>query len=253
MIIYFSATGNNKYAAQRIADKTGDRIISITDKMKNKDYKLQLEADENIGFITPTYFWGLPDIVKDFLSKMQISNNGKNYVYHVLTYGTTTGTAGKLMEKLLNQKGIMLDASFAVKMVDTWTPMFDLSDKNKNMETTKAADALIDAVISKVKSKQKGDFNKSKGFSLVAAMVQKEYDTKRQTKNFTLLDNCTGCGICEKQCPVGAIKVTDGKAKWIKEECQLCLGCLHKCPQFAIQYGKNTQKHGQFVNPNIKL
>ena len=33
----------------------------------------------------------------------------------------------------------------------------------------------------------------------------------------------------------------------------MCLGCLHRCPKFAIQYGRNTKKHGQYTNPNVKL
>jgi|GEM_PF-4447285 len=33
-----------------------------------------------------------------------------------------------------------------------------------------------------------------------------------------------------------------------KEKCTLCLGCLHRCPVFAIQYGKHTKAHGQYVN-----
>ena len=28
----------------------------------------------------------------------------------------------------------------------------------------------------------------------------------------------------------------------------MCLACLHHCPKFAIQYGKNTKKHGQYVH-----
>lgn len=44
-----------------------------------------------------------------------------------------------------------------------------------------------------------------------------------------------------------------GKPVWIKNKCEICLGCLHRCPKFAIQYGKNTEKHGQYTNPNVKL
>lgn len=43
------------------------------------------------------------------------------------------------------------------------------------------------------------------------------------------------------------------KPVWVKEKCALCLGCLHRCPKFAIQYGKNTQRHGQYKNPNVTL
>ena len=40
---------------------------------------------------------------------------------------------------------------------------------------------------------------------------------------------------------------------WVKEKCVMCLGCLHRCPKFAIEYGKNTTKHGQYTNPNVKV
>lgn len=39
----------------------------------------------------------------------------------------------------------------------------------------------------------------------------------------------------------------------VEDGCVMCLGCLHRCPKFAIQYGKNTKKHGQYTNPNVKI
>ena len=34
MIIYFSGTGNSHYIAQRIADQTQDKILSINERIK---------------------------------------------------------------------------------------------------------------------------------------------------------------------------------------------------------------------------
>ena len=50
-----------------------------------------------------------------------------------------------------------------------------------------------------------------------------------------------------------AIEIRDKKPVWVKQKCTACLGCLHRCPKFAIQYGKNTVKHGQYTNPNVKV
>ena len=36
---------------------------------------------------------------------------------------------------------------------------------------------------------------------------------------------------------------------WVRDQCAMCLGCLHRCPKFAIQYDGRTQKHGQYTNP----
>lgn len=56
-----------------------------------------------------------------------------------------------------------------------------------------------------------------------------------------------------RKCPVNAIEIRDNKPVWMKDKCTMCLGCLHCCPKFAIQYGKNTKKHGRYKNPNTRV
>ncbi len=254
MIVYFSATGNNKYIAERIAAATGDALVSISDCVKNDKYELSLGENEDLGFVTPTYFWGLPSIVTDFFDMLNLDDaGGKHYVYHILSYGTSTGTAHAVMEKILHEKGVELQGKFTVRMVDTWTPMFDLSDKEKNLKDTEAAEPEIDDVIKKIQAKATGDFNHSKGSALISKMVQSEYKVKQATKNFSVLERCVGCGLCAENCPLSVIEIQNGKPVWIKEKCTLCLACLHRCPQFAIQYANKTEAHGQFVNPNVEL
>lgn len=42
--------------------------------------------------------------------------------------------------------------------------------------------------------------------------------------------NCVGCGCCERACPVGAVKVVDGKAKVNLANCIGCGACQNACP-----------------------
>jgi NAD-dependent dihydropyrimidine dehydrogenase PreA subunit len=42
----------------------------------------------------------------------------------------------------------------------------------------------------------------------------------------------------------------DGKPTWTKKNCAMCLGCLHRCPRFAIQYDDKTRDHGQYLHPD---
>lgn len=65
----FSATGNCKYTAQRIAAATGEKIISITECVKQQQYRFSSD-NETVGIITPTYAWGLPSIVRDFCMRL---------------------------------------------------------------------------------------------------------------------------------------------------------------------------------------
>ncbi len=48
-------------------------------------------------------------------------------------------------------------------------------------------------------------------------------------------DRCVGCGLCEKQCQVGAIKVIEGKARVDIFKCLGCGSCRNFCRQNAIQ------------------
>ena len=66
MILYFSATGNCKYVAARIASAFGQETVSIVDCIQNGVYSF---TDDTIGVVVPTYFWGLPGIVEEFLEK----------------------------------------------------------------------------------------------------------------------------------------------------------------------------------------
>ncbi|MBN1522047.1 MAG: 4Fe-4S binding protein [Candidatus Aureabacteria bacterium] len=50
-------------------------------------------------------------------------------------------------------------------------------------------------------------------------------------------NKCVGCGICESQCPTGAVFVDKaiGIAVINKDECKRCEMCLENCPQNAIR------------------
>ena len=71
MILYFSATGNCQYVAARLAQADGQSTLSIVDCIRENRYAF---ADETIGIMSPTYDWGLPNIVREFLEKASLSD-----------------------------------------------------------------------------------------------------------------------------------------------------------------------------------
>ena len=245
MIFYFSATGNSRHAAKRVAETTDNRTISITDCLKNGRYDFTAEKAETVGFIFPVYNFGLPVTVTDFIRRLNLNCN-ESYVFTLVTYGGFSGGASKIIKNLLKSKGIKVSAQFSVRMPDTWTPIYDLSDKEKVAETNRKADVKISRISSQIRKKSKGNFDSRKipfGDKFCGG-----YDEMRKTSTLSVSEKCIGCGLCANQCPVDAIEVQNGKPAWVKEKCAICLGCLHRCPQFAIQRGSKTTLHGQYVH-----
>lgn len=255
MIFYFSATGNCKYVAQQIVNVTKDECSSIVESGRfKKSTSYNVKKNEAIGIVSPTYAWGIPSIIIDFLKATKFNFTEKPYVYFVATYGTTPAHSGYFANKYLKENAkIEFDAYYSVKMPDTWTPIFDLSNKEKVELINSEVEPQLTAITSQISKKSFGNFMKNKIPHFTAPIYKPYYEHIRKTRNFSVEDTCIGCGLCAKKCPVNAIEMKNRKPIWTKDKCVMCLGCLHRCPKFSIQYGSKTKSHGQYTNPNVKV
>lgn len=271
MIFYFSATGNSKRAAERIAQETGDtNLISMGTVMRTAEtnrnqarFRYTLAEDEQLGIVSPVYCWGLPSVVNEFLSLVTIDvlDPAQVYSFCVITYGTTTGKAGHLVAEHLQRQRITLSARFSVRCPDTFTPLFDLSDKRKVARMVARSEQEITSVAGCISIREQGDFMRRTTPRAIASVYWPFYQHERKCRNLSVNTAlCVGCGACAKRCPCAAIEMrgeqrSGRRPVWVKKRCAMCLRCLHCCPAHAIQFGSGraTNKHGQYRNPHTRV
>lgn len=194
MILYFSATGNSKYVAERIASETGDTALP----MQAVRGPVSVEAGGSLGIVTPTYSWEVPVVVRDFLKNTALRVADDAYVFVVSTYGTSPGASGADAKHILKGKGIRVDALYSVRMLDTWTVLFDLSDKEKVAETNRRAEQEIREITLHVKERRSGNHQKRRMPYAIRMLSDIVYQRMRKTSHFHVEDRCIGCRLCEE-------------------------------------------------------
>lgn len=235
-IFCFSGTGNSLYAARKIAAEIDAEVCNM--------HGLTQCGDDVIGFVFPTYFWGLPKSVDSFLDNIVISNKNA-YIISVTTYGGfSSGVNGAVNQKLKKQ-GLRLSYGAKVKMVENYLPGFKVNDSD---ELWKRSDSALEAIALDLKKRVR---KKSGAYTIFNKIAQKAYPPNMGNcaENFTV-NGCKSCGKCEKVCPNGNITLENGAPKF-GEKCDLCLGCLNVCPVDAIDYGKSTHGKNRYKNRRI--
>jgi len=246
MIFYFSGTGNCRYVAERLGMLLGTEAVSMPGIMKDGRACADL-SDELIGIVSPVYFYGLPTIVNEFISRTDLC--GKK-IFSVLTYGTKPGNASGKLRKELRKKRIGIDHMFEIKMPENYTPIFNVPSREVQDRLFREADERIKRIPELL---DLGNYSEKMSVfaPLTSALLHPLYKYGRSTRKFKVTEDCTGCALCEKVCPIDAITVTDGRPQWNVKKCTRCIACIHRCPSSAIRLGR-SHRHGQYLNPNVR-
>jgi ferredoxin len=265
-IYYFSGTGNSLFVARYIAENTNGTLISIPSVMGEES--IRTEADV-IGIVFPVYYatndCGIPLIVGRFVKKL--GNLGSKYIFAVCTCGYMPGTTIENLRKAIESRGGKLAAGFTVRM------------SNKNLTERKQQKMLIkrkkklEAICEYVNAQKEGKFE-TRGLLLKILLaplrsIEKpvflyRYKKLSNTSNlsfselvpladrsFRTNENCNGCGICAKVCPVNNIKLVDNKPLW-QHHCETCYACYAWCPKEAIS-GDIVAYNEWYHHPEVKL
>lgn len=238
-VIYcFTSTGNSLYTARKIAKMIDADVLPMKES--------EIECRDNvIGFVFPTYFWGLPRIVSRFIDNIQIRDKGA-YIFAVVTGGGPTPGVLVLLKKLMKAKGIELQYGAKLISVTNYLPEYEVNDSEVFRHK-------IDKNILKIgDSIKRGKSNFIVGTVVLNKLIYKHYPDEKSDRFFTVAESCVGCLTCQKVCPVNNI-LFESKKPDFRHKCEHCLACLHNCPIQSIEWKEKTQGKKRYRNAAISL
>jgi len=248
MIFYFSGCGNSKHVAETLATQLNDNLVFIPEAAREDRYNYTLVEGERLGFVFPIYAWAPPQLVLDFIKKLQLATKPE-YLYFACTCGDECGHTEKVFRKVIEEKGWELSACFSMKMPETYIgmPGFKLDTEENARKKIEAAEVCMSRNIPRLINKERfcemilGSAAWFKTYLINGSFNKFATDDRK----YRSTEKCISCGKCVSACPLQNISLEDGHPKW-HGHCTMCMSCYHHCPVNAIQYGKGTEGKGQY-------
>jgi len=274
-IFYFSATGNSLWSAKKIAHNIysdapdekyelvniGKAAYEVSPekgdlKISNKKKRKYLIEADTVIFIFPSFAYGMPRVMRNFVKNAEFKTS---YLAALVTYGSSPGGTLGSLRRILKKKKI--DKMFFGKIpaVENYlaifgTPSGDTIKKRCEMQK-QVTEALTRSIIERKE-------NRVSMFYPLSFIIYCLFSLgiKLFYKFYKVSDKCTGCGICEKICPVSAIimkeKTSGGVLKRqprFTSKCEHCQGCVDLCPLRAIQFARVRFGAPGYRHPEINI
>ncbi len=247
------------------------------------------DADE-IGIVFPVYYAslgqsGIPLIVGRFIGKLE--NIGSRYLFAVCSHGGSAGATIENLGRLIHARGGQLAGGFTVKMSNPYSVGEKLrylflhkaleaniqADKEKQRELFTHWKKKLELIDSYIEAHKTGTFEtRSAGAKFLlasflalqtaAALSRYRKLSKMSSpsleemipfadKSFRTDEQCNGCGICSRVCPVHNIELMDKRPVW-RHACETCNACFQWCPARAI-HGDIVEFEKRYHHPDVKL
>jgi len=257
-IHYFTGTGNTAHSVKQITEQlnkagldSADETLrfKVTVQQVKKDVKPLIDTFDYHIFAFPVLSWAPPVIMKRYMRQMPVSKDTKTAVLAVngsifhdgkLVKGYT-GQALEQAESILRHKRYDVFLTANASFPDNWTQATNPCSKEDSVAIFPLGDAEVrqftDDFIRERRSLYRcGWFNRL--WSYIVAFLFGLIGRRALGKLYIADENCTGCGLCVKQCPVRTIRMDNHKPKgrpYWGTKCEDCNRCINICPERSIQ------------------
>ena len=203
-ILYYSTTGHTLSIAKEL---TPDYLIDVCRKE-------EIPSDTDVlGLVFPSVNSGLPFPMKKAIESLVNRDNSKlGYIFAVVVLSDKNSFNGRIVEKEVEDIGLNLSYFNTLKLKDEGSLKEKVKDTNEEKILLPRASFTY--------------------------RLQKKI-TERLNKpslpdGLEVAENCDGCLLCLKLCPMNNITLEKGRAT-LNRNCIHCLTCFSLCPKDAIK------------------
>ena len=106
MIICFSGTGNSAAVASRLSVLLDDEsLVLLRGEILTGEKPALTLKGERIIWVFPTYSWGVPPVVADFIGRVEIAGADNVPHFMVTTCGDDIGRTDRMWQRLIGMRG----------------------------------------------------------------------------------------------------------------------------------------------------
>jgi ferredoxin/flavodoxin len=251
LILYYSGTGNTKFACQvakLAAERMGHEVTMMT---YEKAGDLTLSDYDAFCFAAPLQAWQPTKNVEKYIKSMP-RLDGK-YAFILTSSGGQPSQAPALMARWLKDKGVRVVGNHDLKCPDSWPVTRGLTykydDKRPDTESVRELARFTERMLLMQFDLLEGKQVELPRYRVIPTplfwmsrfeRLPKGHPNMVMGKKRVIESECTQCEVCEKKCPAGAIRLDPYPI--FSTECIYCWRCVNNCPEDCITTRLDNRK-----------
>lgn len=260
-LYWYSATGNTLYLARAARDRLthlGHEVTAFNMLTKKHEEPPRPDSFDKIIFAFPVMIFRPPLVAFEFAEKLPVALKPVETHLLITSGGMGANTHG-VYSKLLAQKGLVVANAEELVCADSYIPFrkyFKIFQK-KNLpdeNTMELAENFADRMVS-----DGGKTCKTPGggpvrgfFALIGKKAPREAGRSLLGPRRLEQDKCTGCSLCAKLCPTGAITMEGKYPVFLESACVGCCTCFNNCPAVAWRLKRfSAEYHYSFKKERV--
>ena len=167
-----------------------------------------------------------------------------------MTCSSSMSGGPEYCRRIAREKRFSYRGTAEVRMPQNYIAFFRTQGESENREKIQQTIPVVEALAGYIREGRTFPDSGMKRWEFISSkmVIGLFYQLLVKTKAFSATAACVGCGRCAAVCPLGNIKLRDGKPVW-SSNCTHCMACINLCPREAIEYGKRTSGKPRYKGP----